>query len=133
MPKRKISSIDASLGRNLAFFRKLTGMTQQQIADRLNINRTTYTKYETGGSEPSIEMLKRIAKVMDVDVNALVYDESPDEIMIADAWNNSFEINNKIKSLRRQIARLTPQEMKQLNSALEEAGVLSFGKQDEEL
>lgn len=133
MPKRKISSIDASLGRNLAFFRKLTGMTQQQIADRLNINRTTYTKYETGGSEPSIEMLKRIAKVMDVDVNALVYDESPDEIMIADAWNNSFEINNKIKSLRRQIARLTPQEMKQLNNALEEAGVLSFGKQDEEL
>lgn len=128
MPKRKISSIDASFGRNLVFFRKLTGMTQQQIADRLNINRTTYTKYETGASEPSIEMLKRIAELLDVDVNALVYDEFPDDVMVADAWSDPFEINNKIKSLRRQIARLTPTEMKQLNSALEEAGILSFGK-----
>ena len=72
MPKRKTSSIDTSLGKNLAFYRKMAGLTQQQVADALNLNRTTYTKYETGASEPGIEMLKRIAVVLDTDISLLV-------------------------------------------------------------
>ena len=66
MPKRKIGSVDASLGRNLIYYRKLTGLTQQQLAEALNINRTTYTKYETGDSEPSVEMLRHISALLHV-------------------------------------------------------------------
>ena len=64
MPKRKISSVDASLGRNLLYYRKLAGLTQQQMAEALNINRTTYTKYETGDSEPSVEMMRYISALL---------------------------------------------------------------------
>lgn len=35
---------------NLRFLRKKQEYTQQEIADRLGINRTTYTKWETGVS-----------------------------------------------------------------------------------
>ena len=132
MPKRKISSVDVSFGRNLAYFRKLTGMTQQQVADRLNINRTTYTKYETGASEPGIEILKRIADVLEVDVSTLVSDEFPEGMQVADALGGTADMQDKIRRLRRQIAQLSPKEMEQLNNALAESGVLSFGKQDEE-
>lgn len=78
MPKRKCSSVDASLGQNLTYFRKLTGLTQQQVAERLNLNRTTYTKYETGASEPSIEVLKQLAEIFEVDLATLLedYDEN---------------------------------------------------------
>ena len=41
------------------------------IADILGINRTTYTKYETAVSEPSIEMLRHLAQLLDVDFNEL--------------------------------------------------------------
>lgn len=59
MPKRKCSNVDVSFGANIAAYRKMCGFTQQQVADMLNLNRTTYTKYETGVSEPSIEIMKK--------------------------------------------------------------------------
>ena len=41
MPKRKISTVDECLGRNLTYYRKLEGLTQQQVADKLNLNIAT--------------------------------------------------------------------------------------------
>ena len=75
MPKRKCYDTDELLAQNLVFFRKRAGMTQQQVADMLNINRTTYTKYETGDSEPSVEIIKRLANIFETDVSALLVGE----------------------------------------------------------
>ena len=75
MPKRKCSNVNQSFGKNLVKYRKLCGFTQQEIADILNLNRTTYTKYETGVSEPSFEFLKKIVAVYGVDVNAILGQE----------------------------------------------------------
>lgn len=76
MPKRKCSVVSPTFGQNLIKFRNLCGFTQQQIADILNLNRTTYTKYETGVSEPSIEILKKIAAIYGVDANAILGDDT---------------------------------------------------------
>ena len=75
MPKRKISAVDESLGHNLTYYRRLVGLTQQQVAEKLNLNRTTYTKYETGASEPGIEMLKHLAGVLHVEVGMLLSED----------------------------------------------------------
>ena len=75
MPKRKCSNVNQSFDKNLVKYRKLCGFTQQEIADILNLNRTTYTKYETGVSEPSFEILKKIVAVYGVDVNAILGQE----------------------------------------------------------
>ena len=79
MPKRKCSNVNQSFGKNLVKYRKLCGFTQQEIADILNLNRTTYTKYETGVSEPSFEILKKIVAVYGVDVNAILGQEEFDK------------------------------------------------------
>lgn len=76
MPKRKCSSVYRSFGENLTKYRKLCGFTQQQVADILSLNRTTYTKYETGVSEPSFEILKKIVSIFGIDANALLGDET---------------------------------------------------------
>ena len=34
---------------------------QKEVASYLGIDRTTYVKYETGASEPSIEVLRKLA------------------------------------------------------------------------
>ena len=35
--------------------------SQQKVADLLGVDRTTYSKWETGGSEPSFAMLEKMA------------------------------------------------------------------------
>ena len=76
MPKRKCSNVNQSFGKNLVKYRKLCGFTQQEIADILNLNRTTYTKYETGVSEPSFEILKKIVAVYGVYFNEFLGEEN---------------------------------------------------------
>ena len=43
------------------------GLTQQQMADRLNIHRTAYTKYETTDVEPPLTTFREIVRILDVD------------------------------------------------------------------
>ena len=61
-----------TLAQRLKKYRVLCGLTQQQVADILNLNRTTYTKYETGVSEPSQEVLKKIVAIFGIDFNSLL-------------------------------------------------------------
>ena len=56
---------------NLIKLRKSRGFTQQQVASKLGIDRTTYTKYETGVSEPGFEMLIRLSQLLDVSLDEL--------------------------------------------------------------
>ncbi|MCH5296682.1 MAG: helix-turn-helix domain-containing protein [Ruminococcus sp.] len=72
MPKRKISTVNPIFGRRLKQFRVICGLTQEQVASALNIERTTYTKYETGVSEPSIDLLGRIVSILGTDFNSVL-------------------------------------------------------------
>ena len=51
---------------------------QKDVAAALKIDRTTYVKYETGASEPSFEILKRIARFYEVSIDYLLdYEINP--------------------------------------------------------
>lgn len=52
--------------------RESCGLTQQQVADKLNIDRSTYSYYETGHTTPSLLMLEKISKLFNVDFNTLM-------------------------------------------------------------
>lgn len=71
MTKRKIYEVDISFGNNLRYYRLKTNLTQQQVADYLRINRTTYTKYENHISEPCIYILRKLVILFNIDFNAL--------------------------------------------------------------
>ena len=61
---------------HLRELRELKKLYQKDVAAALKIDRTTYVKYETGASEPSYEILKRIARFYDVSIDYLL-DFSP--------------------------------------------------------
>ena len=46
--------------------------TQKDVAQLLGIDRTTYAKYESGSSEPSFEMLKKLSDVYNVPADTLL-------------------------------------------------------------
>ncbi len=56
----------------LKFYRHEARLTQQQVADRLKIERSTYTYYETGKTKPDINTLIKIAKVYNINYTQLL-------------------------------------------------------------
>ncbi len=60
------------LGQKIRDLRKEKGMTQEELAVRLNVVRQTISKWEKGLSVPDAEMLVRLAEVLDVSVNELL-------------------------------------------------------------
>ena len=64
-----------NLGNLLKIYRKNSLLTQQQVADALNINRTTYTYYETGKTEPSIDTLHKLIKIFGITYDDLLPSE----------------------------------------------------------
>ena len=57
-PKEKSCSI---VSQRLRELRTTAGMTQQEVAEHLDLQRSTYAYYETGAIEPSLPVLQRIA------------------------------------------------------------------------
>ena len=49
-----------------------SGLTQQEMADKLNISRSSIGMYENGEREPSFELLEIIADYFNVDMNYLL-------------------------------------------------------------
>ena len=69
-------------------------MTQQEVADFLGVERTTYVKYECGASEPPTATLVRLADFFGVSVDFLVGHTFPPASKPAD------NISLRIKALR---------------------------------
>ena len=56
----------------LKYYRHECGLTQQQVADRLKIERSTYTYYETGKTNPDSDAILRLADFFDVSTDYLL-------------------------------------------------------------
>ena len=61
-----------SIGQKIYTLRKERGMTQQQVADILNVSHHTVSKWELGINSPSIDDMQRIANLFDVNVRKII-------------------------------------------------------------
>ncbi len=59
------------LGKNIKKRRKELGLTQQELADRLNMSLNFVGKIEVAFSKPSLDTLIEIAKALDTTVSKL--------------------------------------------------------------
>ena len=62
-------------GKLIAELRKKQGMTQQQLADKLNLSNKTISKWESGSGSPDISNLLALAEVLGVSVDELLRGE----------------------------------------------------------
>lgn len=60
-----------NLGRNIKFRRKKLGLTQQDLADKLNMSLNFIGKVEVAFSKPSLDTLIELARVLDTTVSEL--------------------------------------------------------------
>ncbi len=82
----------------LKYYRHECGLTQQQVADRLKIERSTYTYYETGKTKPDINTLIKIAKVYNINYTALLEGvEEELEAAVADIVSGPADDDDSLK------------------------------------
>ncbi len=63
---------------NLVMLRTIKGYSQEQIAEKIDISRQAYAKWESGATVPDIEKAGLLAKVYGVTVDSLIKDERVD-------------------------------------------------------
>ena len=66
------------IGKNIKDLRSQKNLTQDELAEKLFVTRQTVSNYETGRSRPDVEMLAKIADVLDTDANTVIYGMSED-------------------------------------------------------
>ena len=61
------------IGKNIKKHRMEKGMTQDQLAEKLNVTRQAVSNWETGKTQPSIETLTALGSLFGISVEALIY------------------------------------------------------------
>lgn len=57
---------------NLRAARERRGYTQQQVADLMGLDKSTYCGYETGKRQPDVSKLKKLSKILGVSGDELL-------------------------------------------------------------
>ena len=70
------------IGLKIAYYRKLQGMTQEELAEKVGVSRQAVSKWETGEAQPEITKLKALADVFGVTTDFLL-DDSKDSFTSA--------------------------------------------------
>ena len=90
------------LNENIKALRKAKGLSQEELAIKLNVVRQTVSKWEKGLSVPDAEMVIQIAEVLDTTVNILLGEEITDS-----------EKSDYLKTLAAKLETLNEQYSKQ--------------------
>lgn len=97
------------LSENLKIFRKKKGLSQEELAVRLNVVRQTISKWEKGLSVPDSEMLCTVAEVLDVPTGTLLGETVAAEETESDAI---CALAEKLEIINAQLAKRNEQRRK---------------------
>ena len=63
------------IGNKINQLRKLSGMTQEQLAEKLNVSRQTISKWESDSTSPDLESIVKISRIFHVSLDDLLRKE----------------------------------------------------------
>ncbi len=76
-----------SFAERLRFTRKEKGLSQEEVAEILEVSRQSVTKWETGASFPEMKTMLKLASLLERDLDWLLYDEKTDNQDICEIRN----------------------------------------------
>jgi transcriptional regulator with XRE-family HTH domain len=99
------------VGGRLRTARRSAGLTQKQLADQLNVESITVSRWERGVTQPSLPRLRRIAEITETTVSDLV--RAPDAatshaVELAALREELAETRELVDRVARALERLAP-------------------------
>ncbi len=91
-------------GNKIKRIREIKGLTQEDIAKKLNLTHQAYSRMERGETSISIERIAKIAEILDVTVDD-IYRMDEKKVLILEKMIKSQQ--DEINHLRRQVEKLT--------------------------
>ncbi len=73
-------NLQKCVGNNLKFLRTYHGLSQQRMAETVNMTRSLYVQYELGNRAPDAEALFNIAQCFEIDMD-LFFEQDPDAFL----------------------------------------------------
>ena len=89
---------------NLKLLREKNKLTQQVVSDHLKITKAVYSKFETGGAEPTLKLLVKIADLYNVSIDELVGRQFTPNSKVIDQLLMKKEMTKEINMLVKQMA-----------------------------
>lgn len=68
---RKNAKLPKVLGKRIQKLRKSVNLTQEELAEKVNVSRAYIGYIEQARNTPSLELLEKIAKVLRIDIREL--------------------------------------------------------------
>ena len=96
-------------GENLKKLRKSKNMSQEELADKVNVSRQSVSKWETGEAYPEMNNILQLCKIFNCEINSLVNDnmvdlDSLDEEIKMSVVKFKKDKQKKMKSLSKAIS-----------------------------
>ena len=74
----------------LSTLRRERGLTQPALADRISIHVSQLRRYEAGTSQPTLDVLRRLATELAISADVLLFDPEertiPDDLLVSRFW-----------------------------------------------
>ena len=123
------------LNENIRNLRKANGLSQEELAIKLNVVRQTVSKWEKGLSVPDSSMLVSLAEELNTSVSTLLGETVPEE-----GWNEGTlkNISEKLEVINLQLARRSQTRIRTIRClliavcAMIAAGFIAFAAMNSE-
>ena len=108
-------------GRNLRYLREKQQLTQDVIASLTGFTKATWSNYESGASQPSMEGLIKISNYFGISLDELIFADVPaqDGHAVKQRKHKPYVVNDASSVLREEIVYLT-KEVRQLKKDMEQ-------------
>lgn len=72
--------INGKIAKNLIYYRKRAGLTQAELAEKINYSDKSVSKWESGGGVPDVYVLLELSRLYEISMDELVRGDVPEEI-----------------------------------------------------
>lgn len=98
-----------TLGQKLKEIRKRFGLSQEQLAEIMNVSRQAITKWENDGGLPDVTNLQELSRVFGITVDYLLKDENQLPLLVMRKQLDKDKYENKIKSYAEVLKEYYPE------------------------
>ena len=97
-----------TLGQKLKEIRKKFGLSQEQLAEIMNVSRQAITKWETDAGLPDTENLKELSYIFGITIDYLLYNNNELPLLVMKKKLNKEKYKNKISSYEEVLKEYYP-------------------------